>query len=112
MEEEGSREETTTSESSADGVDQSVDGVEWQDDELVITLISCSGVYSYTVPSFPVFNATLKGIQYECVGPDGTVKVVDGFIRDDPWLSSVTFPANASIKRNYRNAFFVSVSVY
>ena len=66
-------------------------------------------MYSYTVPSFPVFNATLKGIQYECVGP---VKVVDGFIRDDPGLCSVTFPAKASIKRNYRNAFFVSVSVY
>ena len=37
MEEEGSREETATSESSTDGVDQSVDGVERQDEELVIT---------------------------------------------------------------------------
>ena len=80
-------------------------------DQLLMTLIRCSGVYYYTVPSFPVFNATLRGIQYECEDQEGCVQVVDGFIRDEPGLSSVKFPTSVYLIRNCQNAFFVDVSM-
>ena len=64
---------------------------------LIIPVLECGDLYSYTVPSFPVVNVKMRRIKYQVILPDGeSTKIVDGFIREDPSLQRA-YPIKLSI---------------
>ena len=81
----------------------------------VIPILECGEVLSYTIPSFSVVTVKMRRVKYQCNVSDEamgtkTVKVVDGFMKDDPSLDR-SYPAEVAIMSNSKNACLVEVSV-
>ena len=81
----------------------------------VIPILECGEVLSYTIPSFSVVTVKMRRVKYQCNVSDEamgtkTVKVVDGFMKDDPSLDR-SYPAEVAIMSNSKNSCLVEVSV-
>ncbi len=63
----------------------------------------------YNVPSFPVFNAILRRIQFQYTKEDCSILVADGFIRDTPSLDQATCPLLCEVPSGCPNGFFIDV---
>ena len=79
----------------------------------VVPILECGEVLSYTIPSFSVLTVKMRKVKYQCnVSDHGTgtniVKVVDGFMKDDPSLDHL-YPTEVAIKSNCRCACLVEV---
>lgn len=79
----------------------------------LVPVLECGEVIFYTIPSFSVLTVKLRKIKYQCNVPDATgnpvVKVVDGFIKDDPSLNR-PYPAEVAVGSSCVNACLVEVS--
>ena len=84
-------------------------GTEWRV-EVSNRILGCYETYLYTIPSFSVITVIIRRIKYQCIQPDQSTKVVDGFIRDDPSLDSRLYPIEASVAIGLDNACIVKVS--
>ena len=80
---------------------------EWRS---LIPILGCYETYQYTIPSFSVVTVKIRRIKYQCILPDQSTKVVDGFIRDDPSLDSHLYPIEVSVTISSDNACIVKVS--
>ena len=77
----------------------------------VVSILECGEVLSYTIPSFSVVTVKMRKVKYQCnVYDHGTgtniVKVVDGFMKDDPSLDCL-YPTEVAIKSNCRCACLI-----
>ncbi len=63
--------------------------------DTVIAIHSVGCKFSYNIPSFPALSAMLRSMKFEWIGEDGTVSLMDGFIKDCSLLDR-TYPAFAS----------------
>lgn len=79
-------------------------GEEWDS----VPVLECGEVYSYTIPGFSVITVSLRRLRYQCIMPDQSIKVVDGFVRDDPSLQRV-YPAEMMVEMSCENACIVKV---
>ena len=50
---------------------------------------------------------TVRRICYQALQDDGTIRILDGFIRDDPDLKTRNFPSQIAIEQNSSNACHV-----
>ena len=67
------------------------------EERMLVPVVECGELYSYTVPSFSVLHVNIRRIKYETILSDGTTTmIVDGFIRDDPSLLR-TYPVELSV---------------
>lgn len=62
-------------------VDESVEQTD-TDTEFDVPIVSVGDKFNYNVPSFPPFSAMLRHMRYQFTEEDGTVFLLDGFIRD------------------------------
>ena len=76
---------------------------------LLISLLECDEAIAYTIPSFAVITVyvTVRRIRYQAFQDDGTIRILDGFIRDDPDLKTRNFPSQIAIEQNSSNACHV-----
>ena len=75
---------------------------------MLVPVLVCGDLYSYTVPSFSVVTVEMRRIKYQLFLEDGQSKIVDGFIRDDPSLQRLC-PAQLLIEMNPLKATIVEV---
>ena len=80
-----------------------------RENEVTMTILEAGRLYFYRIPSFAVITVKLRRLKYECTTLDGSVKVVDGFIRDDPSLNR-PFPAKITFGIGCEYACTVDVS--
>ena len=73
-----------------------------------VVVLATGDVIQYTVPSFPVFKATLREVKLQWDDEKKTVHVFDAFARDCNLLDHY-LPAIAVIRFNYENAFIIEV---
>ena len=71
-----------------------------------ITVLSAGGLIYYVIPSFPVFNATLREVAWE--DEYGKVHVFDGFACHCDLLDH-QLPAVAQVPYSYDNVFMIEV---
>ena len=78
-------------------------------EEVVNVVVLATGdVIQYTVPSFPVFKATLREVKLQWDDEEKTIHVFDAFARDcNPPHHHL--PAIAVIRFNYENTFIIKV---
>ena len=82
-------------------------------ERVVIPIVRCSkNSISYRIPSFPVITVELRLIRYQGYLTDDQVKVVDGFIRDDPSLQQHTFPTQVIVGLNSTTACLLEVRLF
>ena len=85
---------------------------ERDDDEIEVCFVSCKDVIEYVIPSFPVLSVRLRHMKYELKDDrSGSVMLLDGCMKDDESLRR-TYPAHASIRRDYKSAFLVKAGDY
>ena len=73
-----------------------------------VTVLTTGDLIQYTVPSFPVFKATLREVKLQWEEECGTVHVFDAFARDCDQLDH-RLPALAEVAFQYENAFIIEV---
>ena len=76
---------------------------------MLVPILVCGDLYSYTIPSFSVVTVEMRRIKYELLLEDGQPKIIDEFIRDDPSLQRL-YPAQLSIEMNPLKATIVGAS--
>ena len=78
----------------------------------VVPVLECGELMTNSIPSFSVLTVKLRRIKYQCnVNEAGkpAVKIVDGFIRDDPSLNRL-YPAEVAVGSSHNSACLVEVS--
>ena len=78
------------------------------DDEVEINILAKGDTFLYTVPSFPVFKATLQQVKLQLEESNRGIKNFDGFTRKCIMLDK-PLPAVAKIEFSYENAFIIEV---
>ncbi len=71
----------------------------------LITILKLGKKVQYTVPSFPVFTASLMEMKFQFVDGDSST-VYDGYIKDSPDLAR-NYPALLKILNGYVNGFTI-----
>ena len=71
---------------------------------VLVPILACGDLYSYTIPSFSVVTVEMRRIKYELLLEDGQPRIVDGFIRDDISLQRL-YLAQLSIEMNPLKAY-------
>lgn len=75
-------------------------------DHFLVVVLKLGKKIQYTVPSFPVFSATLFEIKYQLVN-DARVTTFDGYIRACPEILTRSYPALLKLCHGHTNAFTV-----
>ena len=78
------------------------------EDAVHVTVLTVGDLVQYTVPSFPVFKATLREVKLQWEDKDKTIQVFDAFARDCDQLDH-HLPAMAEVPFDYENAFIIEV---
>ena len=73
-----------------------------------ITVLAKGNTLLYVVPSFPVFEATLREVKLQWEKPGGIIHVFDAFARQCELLDH-PLPAVTKIMFSYENAFIIEV---
>lgn len=71
----------------------------------LVTVLKLGEKVEYTIPSFPVFTASLVEMKYQLVDDDSTI-VFDGYIRDCPDLDR-SYPSLLKLYSGYTNGFLI-----
>lgn len=82
------------------------------EERVLIPIIQCGDAVRYTIPSFPVLTVNLRRIKYQGYLPDGTLRVVDGFIREHTSLQEHTYPSQIVVTLSRTSSCFVEVCIY
>ena len=82
------------------------------EDYVQVTVLSTGRVIEYTVPSFPVYKATLWETKLQWEEADGTIHVFDGFARECELIKGRSTPAMGKIIFNCDSAFMIEVDNY
>ncbi len=78
-------------------------------DRALVPVLKLENLYSYTIPSVAVLTVEMRRMKYQCMLPDGTTQIVDGFIREDPSVQRHTYPAELSVEISTTKACTVEV---
>ena len=73
-----------------------------------IVVLAAGQLIHYTIPSFPVFNATLREAKFQWEDEYENIHVFDGFVRHCNMLDH-HLPAVAKIPYSYDDAFIIEV---
>lgn len=79
------------------------------EDCLLISVLKKGAVVEYNIPTFPAITVQLREVQLQCEGDDGSVVLIDGFMRECE-LTNQPLPALAEVPYDLSHAFFVDVS--
>lgn len=79
--------------------------------EVIIPVVSVGNKFCYNVPSFPAISTMMRHMKYEYTETDGSVSLLDGFIRECPLLDR-TYPAFAAIENECPNGFIIEVYIH
>ena len=80
--------------------------------DVEVTVLAKGDTFLYTVPSFPVFKATLQQIRLQWEETNGDIKVFDGFTKKCDTLDTKSLPSVAKIEFGYENAFTIQVRIF
>ena len=80
------------------------------EERVLVPILECGQLVSYTIPSFPVVTVNLRRIKYQGYLADGRLKVVDGFIRDETSLEEHTYPSQIVVTLSETDSCYVDVS--
>ena len=73
-----------------------------------VTVLTVGDLIQYTVPSFPVFKATLREVKLQWEEEDRIIHVFDAFAHDCDQLDH-HLPAMVEVPFEYENAFIIEV---
>jgi len=78
--------------------------------DIEVTILAKGDMFLYTVPSFPVFKATLQQVKLQWEESNGDIKIFDGFAKKCDTSDTKPLPAVAKIEFSYENVFTIEVS--
>jgi len=77
--------------------------------DVEFTVLAKGDTFLYTVPSFPVFKATLQQVKLQLEESHGGIKIFDGFARKCDTLDTKYLPSIAKVEFSFEDAFIIEV---